>query len=737
MGTLRPFMSKLFSVFLLLSLWTQAAFALVGVYTCSCDPVTNAHLAIMKAAVSSFDLEKLFVMVNASGSKTFKSSVNERIGLIRTGLGPETEARIELLPIDQAEKNAAIAGLAGKHAGLITFIGEDSYLALPAEERDSERRQWVVIPRSAEENRALTGPNVRILNLEGLLKISSTELRRQLQGGEVSPGLTSPAVFQEISRKDLYKPLPPEIDVIQKGLFNEAFLDFRTKLGREYPDKPVARIPPPPYDPLSSREAWAGQFVSWTIAALKLQPGTIAAFRESCHAILYGTSPGRERLNDFFYIEKTPLLVSTGAVAAKSERVPLQTFKPERYNIDIRNYAGDRFPDSIKELVIKGAGVYLHDGLADEARRFHANDGFSEFFTLSDKMGGARYIRYLARAPSTSGVRLVFPVAGQDNLARMTDQLGVLLGSEGAENGGGGIFINRVAHESKASGFSMPEEFKTAAFTADDILLIGMQRRTRDLLTGGGEWELVLSSGNGVEVLRHKDSGRRLVNARILYGDASYDLAEVFYRKGIRRIIHLGTAGALDPELAIGDIVIPKEFSTPDCALTAFSNVKVSLPENVPAHTTRHGWVDSVLSETKELIREMAARGIRSVDVEAMYMGKLAQKYPDASVSSVMIVSDHLEGKETYDRLEENMKKVEKTLSLVLIKIISAEVSEKRKPTMVLFNGTDNPLAGSARRRADILQHIARYRKDAKAILSCDSTFRRSLGEVCIGLANI
>jgi len=31
---------------------------------------------------------------------------------------------------------------------------------------------------------------------------------------------------------------------------------------------------------------------------------------------------------------------------------------------------------------------------------------------------------------------------------------------------------------------------------------------------------------------------------------------------------------------------------------------------------------------------------------------------------------------------------------------------------------------------------IARYKKDAKTILSYDSTFRRSLGEVCIGLAN-
>lgn len=31
---------------------------------------------------------------------------------------------------------------------------------------------------------------------------------------------------------------------------------------------------------------------------------------------------------------------------------------------------------------------------------------------------------------------------------------------------------------------------------------------------------------------------------------------------------------------------------------------------------------------------------------------------------------------------------------------------------------------------------LARYRKNAKAILSYDSTFRRSLGEVCVGLAN-
>ena len=319
----------------------------------------------------------------------------------------------------------------------------------------------------------------------------------------------------------------------------------------------------------------------------------------------------------------------------------------------------------------------MHDGLPDEVRRFHADDGFPEFFTISDKVGGPRYIRYLARSPSTGMVRLVFPIAGSDNMARMIDQLSVLLEEGGAREGGRRGFVNRVSHVLKAPGFSMPEELESALFGAEDILLIGMQRRSRNLLLGSGEWELVSSLENGVEILRHKSSGKRLVNVRILYGDASFDLAEAFYRKGIRRVIHLGTAGALDPGFAVGDIVTPREFSTPEGVVTDFSNVKVLLPENVPRHIVRHGWVNSVLSETKGLIQTMAEQGIQSLDVEGMYMGKFAGKHPDAFVSSIMIVSDHLYGKETYDRLNENMEKVERTLSLALIKMISAEASPR------------------------------------------------------------
>ena len=352
MRRLKLFSANLFSVLLLVSLWAQASFGVVGVYTCSCDPVTNAHLAIMRAAVSEFDVEKLFVMVNASGTKVFKSSAKERIGLIRQGLGPEAMARVELFPVHQKNKNSVIAGLAVEHGSLITFLGEDSYLSLPAQERDSVARQWVVIPRSDKRSPGLDRSNVQILDLKGLLRISSTELRRQLQGGEVSPDFTSRDVLQEISRRKLYKALPLEIDSIQKGLFNDAFTDFRVSLSSKYSEKTISEIPAPPYDPLSSREAWADQFVSEVIGNLHISPEMVDSLSNTCHETLYETSSRPERLKDFFYIEKDPIQTSTAPVAAKGEQVGLKNFAPELYNIDVRSYVGERFPETIKDLVV-------------------------------------------------------------------------------------------------------------------------------------------------------------------------------------------------------------------------------------------------------------------------------------------------------------------------------------------------------------------------------------------------
>jgi uridine phosphorylase len=123
-----------------------------------------------------------------------------------------------------------------------------------------------------------------------------------------------------------------------------------------------------------------------------------------------------------------------------------------------------------------------------------------------------------------------------------------------------------------------------------------------------------------------------------------------FYNKGIRRVIYIGAAGAI-ADYEIGDVVIPVEFVSERSAVVAFDNnaaqsYEAELAKLLTVHgQEKHGWVQSLFHETKQLLLEWRERSVGSVDIEGLHLGRFASSH----MAILLMVSDQTLGKTTIE----------------------------------------------------------------------------------------
>jgi uridine phosphorylase len=135
------------------------------------------------------------------------------------------------------------------------------------------------------------------------------------------------------------------------------------------------------------------------------------------------------------------------------------------------------------------------------------------------------------------------------------------------------------------------------------------------------------------------------VVARNVYGDDAEIILGAFYKKGIRQIVYLGTAGAV-ADYRVGDVVIPKEFTDRHYNTVPFEqNFAVAYQSelaqfvNVRPGKTQ-GWVQSLFDETKELLLDWREKSVVSVDIEGLYLAKFAQAHSDLKIAALFVISD-------------------------------------------------------------------------------------------------
>jgi nicotinic acid mononucleotide adenylyltransferase len=98
---------------------------LIGIYTGTFDPPTNAHKEIMLMALEKYHVDQLNIYINVSGTKDFKTSYLERLEMINGMLGAKA-SRVKIQPVLQENKEDVIAKV-DTDVHTVQFSGQDSF----------------------------------------------------------------------------------------------------------------------------------------------------------------------------------------------------------------------------------------------------------------------------------------------------------------------------------------------------------------------------------------------------------------------------------------------------------------------------------------------------------------------------------------------------------------------------------------------------------------------------------
>jgi uridine phosphorylase len=132
--------------------------------------------------------------------------------------------------------------------------------------------------------------------------------------------------------------------------------------------------------------------------------------------------------------------------------------------------------------------------------------------------------------------------------------------------------------------------------------------------------------------------------------------AEVMVNAGIRNIIRIGTCGALDENIKVGDLIIADEVLRGDGVTPYYVDASFKtradkrLADALHAHARASGatvhrgtcWTtDALLRETRELVEEKRAQGAIAVDMVSSALLTIAQLH-NAAAASILAVSDNV-----------------------------------------------------------------------------------------------
>ena len=149
---------------------------------------------------------------------------------------------------------------------------------------------------------------------------------------------------------------------------------------------------------------------------------------------------------------------------------------------------------------------------------------------------------------------------------------------------------------------------------------ISLKLNDKDWLLFGfkGKWEKVLleqnwqrqplvKEGLDIDLFTHPTIKQKLVIARNVYGDDANIIVDTFYKKGVRQVVYLGTAGAI-ANYQVGDVVTPSEFIDNNNVSVPFQKnlahgYRTELSQQVTVHDqTKHGRVPTIYHETLALL---------------------------------------------------------------------------------------------------------------------------------------
>jgi len=707
----------------------MAMAATVGFYAGTFDPPTQAEIGMLRCALGDASVRKecagigktiarLVVSVNESSDEDTLASARERALMVKKAL-QKYGNRVEVVTAPGSREEKTRALLENKNIErLVQFIDSDSYQAVKSSPVSQDPRLlWMVFslkqpgsPAPALDPRTLP-VNVKLfVEIEQPQGSSASALQKVIQSGGATAGLIDPAVEAVIERLSLYQEVSEDLAKLQKSLFEESWRGFSKDLKSACPstlgqqacaglaskwetvsirdadqigamDRKDASANFLVYKRAQSEDRWAEKF---TDAALRSLQGSasyekLKPIAEDMSANVYQGYPEGK----LFHLRKVfvpkqrpsrePLKVSQNPVACSAPR--------GKYNMNIVQYTADRFPEAfavfLKEQFptrsILPTDLYAHNQTVEDAYEFHRRDGYSIFYFLQTRRGQLHRNIYLAVRPNPHNYRVVFTnLRGLDQEADVYCQISH-----------SGTFSSMRSVHSK-------RELPLFVFNPGGISL---KLNDKDWLLFGfkGKWEKVLleqnwqrrplvKEGLDIDLFTHPTIKRKLVIARNVYGDDANIIMETFYKKGVRQVVYLGTAGAI-ADYKVGDVVTPNEFIDNHNVSVPFQKnlahaYRTELSNQVTVHdSTKHGRVPTIYHETLALLLDWKAKSIVAMDVEGFYLAKFARNHKDLKMAALFVISDQTLGGSTIDESEARLNLIDesvyKLVSFLLPKVLA------------------------------------------------------------------
>jgi nicotinate-nucleotide adenylyltransferase len=186
----------------------------VGVFGGAFDPPQLGHLALARAGIERFELERLLVrVVRSPGHKAVATAPDVRLRLARLAFEPLDRAEVELDPYARTVDSLEALGLPDP----VFLVGADEFASLPTwkePERLLELARLGVATRPGVDRRRLEEVVARLERPDRVsffpiepLPVSSSEIRARVAAGEPIAAYVPATVAEEIARLGLYRPV--------------------------------------------------------------------------------------------------------------------------------------------------------------------------------------------------------------------------------------------------------------------------------------------------------------------------------------------------------------------------------------------------------------------------------------------------------------------------------------------------------------------------------------------------
>ncbi len=485
--------------------------------------------------------------------------------------------------------------------------------------------------------------------------------------------------FTEVIEKlGLYHDVSPDLDTLQRSLFEEGWMDFLQDLKSACPttidqkycaelasdwetvaivtDDQLNRMDrkessanvPLIYKRAQSEDRWAEKFVKAALQFVhgseeynKFKPVADDIAARVYQGYPYGKLPHLRTVS----IKKN----TTSRESFKVIQKPVACSTPQgSYNADMDQYLADRFPRAFSAF-LKEAGrrssvpveLYVHNHPFAEAYQFHQRDGYSMFYFLQTRRGQLHRDIYLAVRSQPLAYRVVLTsVRGNDRQANVLCQIQRTH-----------VFSNYRFVESRQAQplFVFNPQGTSLRLNREDWLFFGFKGNwSRLLLAQNWRQNPLVNEGLDIDLFTHPMIKHKIVVARNAYGDDAQIVLNAFYRKGVRQVLYLGMAGSV-ADYQIGDVVIPNEFVDRHNNAVSFENfARPFLPElanlvNVYADK-KQGWVQSLFDETQAVLLDWQAKSVAAVDIEGLHLARFAGNHHDLKMAALFVISDQALG---------------------------------------------------------------------------------------------